>query len=94
MTFFRGARGGNPRISGVSARSTPMRVPSWGDVSRKGTFGYWGWRGFSGHFRTSGYGISGRSRAAGGHGGGQDHAPISIGEQKSTSTDPRRVPSR
>jgi len=66
--FFPGARGGNPRISGISPGSTPARVPSWGEVSRKGAFGNPVWRIFSGHFRTSRSEVFGGRRAVGGHG--------------------------
>jgi hypothetical protein len=69
--FFSDACGRNPRISGVSARPMPARVPSCGEVSRRGAIGTRDRRGFSGHFRTSRSGISGGRRAVRGHGGGR-----------------------
>jgi len=62
--FFSDACGRNPRISGVSARPMPARVPSCGEVSRRGAIGTRDRRGFSGHFRTSRSGISGGGRVA------------------------------
>jgi hypothetical protein len=48
----------------------PIRVPSCGEVSRRGAVGARVRRGFSGHFRTSRSGISGGRRAVDGHGCG------------------------
>jgi hypothetical protein len=74
IAFFQSTRGGNPRISGISPSPTPARVPSWRDVSRRGTSGDRVRHVFSGHFRTSRSGISDRRRVAGGRGCGRGYA--------------------
>ena len=75
IAFFRGVRGGNPRSSGVSAKSAPARVPSRGEVSRNGAVGSRVLRVFSGHFRTSRSQVFGGRRAVGGRGGGREAYP-------------------